>query len=312
MKREGARNLAGAALLWWAMQGAAAGQPLLLDNFGSDGQLNTAVWGEPSAALEALATNYNSKWVRPSMAFGPGGMQLGGVNGEKQFTGVASIASFSPPFTATVTVDSSLAHGIPFEVVLVNDDLTSSVSLSGNPNNANDPWYGVWVNYIGSGTSFYLQGTKLYDQPTTNAVYTVQLSIDEGGTGTALLADTNGTALSRVTDLAVGLGPFHLALAQREGLPTAPGANLATWHSASVVAGAVPPVRIFAQPVLGAGPGLEFDMMLQGPLGANYMMEASTNLSDWMDIGTVRGTNLPFNFREAISGDRRFYRVRVE
>jgi hypothetical protein len=59
-----------------------------------------------------------------------------------------------------------------------------------------------------------------------------------------LLADANGELLSLRAGLAVGTAPFSVVLAQREGLPQTVGKNIAIWHRATVVHGAIPPVKV--------------------------------------------------------------------
>jgi hypothetical protein len=215
-----------------------AGQTLLLDDFASDTALNTSLWTTQSRVLGALLANYTSQWVDPTLSFGPGGMQMSGIGAENEFTGLASVQTYSPPLTLAVTVEGIIANGNPFELLLVSSDLSSRMSLSGNLNSANPPYYGIWVNYTGSGTTFHMGGDLFFSKPTTNVPYTIQLSVDEAGNGTALLADTNGDLLCLRTGLSVGTAPFYAVLAQREGQPNTVGTNVAVWHRASVVQGA--------------------------------------------------------------------------
>lgn len=230
-----------AAVFFFRSLPVLAAQTLLLDNFTSDTALNTSLWTNQSPVLDALLANYASKWVAPTLSFGPGGMQMSGVNAEEEFTGLASVRTYSAPLTMTVTVEGTIANGNPFELLLVNNDLSSRMSLLGNLNSANDPYYGIWVNYKGSATPFHMGGDLFFSQPTTNTPYTMQLSVDGTGHATARLADTNGNFVR--TDLLVGTGPFYVVLAQREGLPVTVGTNIAIWHSISVVTGTNPPVH---------------------------------------------------------------------
>jgi hypothetical protein len=238
------RSIVMATALWLGSLPVVTGQTLLLDNFTSDTALNTSLWTNQTPVLDALLTNYTSDWVAPKLSFGPGGMQMSGVDAENQFTGLASVQTFSPPLTLTVTVEGTVANGNPFEVLLVSKDLSSRMSLTGNLNDANNPYHGIWVNYTSSGITFHMGGDLFLAKPATKTVYTMQLSVDATGNGTALLANANGDLLSLRTGLSVGTGPFYVVLAQREGLPQTVGPNTAIWHRASVVRGAIPPVQI--------------------------------------------------------------------
>ncbi len=242
----------------------------------------------------------------------PYGMQMSGINAEDEFAGLASVQTYSPPLTLSVTVEGIIANGNPFEVLLVNSDLSSGISLTGNLNDANNPFYGIWLNYAGSGTSFHLLGSDLFSSsPTTNTPYTVQLSVDETGSGTALLADTNGDILALETELSVGTAPFNVVLAQREGTPNTVGTNIAVWNCASVVSGSIPPVQV-APTTLQSWTASGFTMMLQGPIGSNYLIESSIDLHEWSPLTNIISTNTPFFFHDSQGGSMRFYRAKLE
>ncbi len=171
----------------------------------------------------------------------------------------------------------------------------------------------MWLNYTGSGISFLLEGSKFYAAPSTNSPYTLQLSVDGAGNGTALLADTNGNILSLETELSVGLDPLCVVLAQREGQPNpnAVGTNVSIWNCATVVSGAIPPVQIapgYPQSVTPSG----FKMMLQGPIGSNYVIETSTDLQSWSTLTNIVSTNTPFFFNDATRGAARYYRAGLQ
>ncbi len=156
------------------------GQTLLLDTFASDANLNSSLWSASAPILSTLASNYGSARINPVLKFGPAGMQMSGVAAKNVFTGIASRQTFAPPFTLTVTATGEIAHGLPFEAFLVSSNLSSRLSFSGNLNSANDPYYGMWLNYTGSGTSFLLEGSKFFAAPSTNSPYTFQLSVSSG------------------------------------------------------------------------------------------------------------------------------------
>jgi len=52
-------------------------------------------------------------------------------------------------------------------------------------------------------------------------------------------------------------------------------------------------------------------LMLQGPVGANYMIQASTDLLSWLPITNFVSTNSPVYFTDptAKNYNRRFYRA---
>jgi hypothetical protein len=285
-------------------------QTLLLDNFTSDTALDASLWTNQAPVLDALDVIYGSEWLAPTLSFGPSGMQMSGINAEDEFAALASVQTYSPPLTLSVTVEGIIANGNPFEILLVNDDLSCRMSVTGNLNSANTPFYGIKVNYTGSGPSFG-GGDVFFGQPTTNTPYTVQLSVDETGTGTALLADTNGVILALETELPVGTAAVHVVLAQREGQPNTVGTNIAIWNCASVVSGSIPPVQV-APTALQSWTASGFTMMLQGPIGSNYLIETSIDLRQWSPLTNIISTNTPFFFHDSQGGNTRFYRAKLD
>ena len=57
-----------------------------------------------------------------------------------------------------------------------------------------------------------------------------------------------------------------------------------------------------------------FQFNVSGPTGPNYVIMASSNLTNWNDLATNIAPTLPFQFTDAGAGatDRRFYRVRLQ
>ena len=76
-------------------------------------------------------------WVR--------GMQMSGVNGWNQFTGIQSLNTFAPPFTFETTVTGTVANGNPFEIYFISADGRQVFSVYGNVNPTNVPYVGIKV-----------------------------------------------------------------------------------------------------------------------------------------------------------------------
>jgi hypothetical protein len=83
---------------------APAPQPGLVDVFSSDASLNPSVWMTQTPLVQSLAQWNASASMPPIVSFSPAGMQMSGVNGPGQFTGVQSVGAFAAPFTLTATV----------------------------------------------------------------------------------------------------------------------------------------------------------------------------------------------------------------
>ncbi|HUJ11426.1 MAG TPA: family 16 glycosylhydrolase [Verrucomicrobiae bacterium] len=210
-----------------------------VDNFTSDSILNTALWTTDSGLLSALAvasSDVGSTLITPTLSFGPTGMQMSGVNSTYELAGIQSLSTFAPPITLNITVAGTVANGNPFDVFLVSSDLSQRIDISGNLNSANGDYYGVWVNYTGSGLGLWQLGDLFYGSPSTGVFYTIQISVGTDGNASISLADANGNTLASQDGLPVGTGPFYIVLAQREGLPYTVGPNVAIWQSASVTA----------------------------------------------------------------------------
>ena len=56
---------------------------------------------------------------------------------------------------------------------------------------------------------------------------------------------------------------------------------------------------------------LDFDLMLQGPIGSNYEIDASTDLFTWLPLTNFTSTNSPFYFNvpPATNSSQQFYRA---
>ncbi len=111
---------------------APAPAPGLADAFNADASLNPSVWMMQTPLLQSLAQWSGSVLMPPLLAFSPAGMQMSGVNGPGQFTGVQSVGLFAAPFTLTATVTGLAPEGVPFDVYLVSPDLRQWISVAGH------------------------------------------------------------------------------------------------------------------------------------------------------------------------------------
>lgn len=280
----------------------------LLDDFTADSSLNAALWTNSSSLLTNLAADFNSSLVTPILSFDVAGMNYSGVNTNLELAGVQTLATFNPPFTVTTTVSSSVAHGNPYELFLINSNGTQLINVSGNVNPSNGKYFGVWVNYNGSGLPFKNSGNNLYMDPSTNAQYSIRIFVETNGTAAVSLLSSNGVDLGFQTNLAVGTGPFYLILSQREGTPVVSGTNIAIWKNVSVTPLAPAPV---IAPVTWTNAA--FTLAWSAVVGATYQAQYTTNLSPalWYNLGpVVTATNsLPSAADAPASDPQRFYRV---
>lgn len=86
-----------------------AGSVLLYDNFIKDSELNPNLWTTGSAFLTAVVNAADSPspaFVSPTLVFGgeSGGMEMSGPEENYQATGVQSLSTFAPPFSAFIHV----------------------------------------------------------------------------------------------------------------------------------------------------------------------------------------------------------------
>ena len=222
----------------------------LLDNFYNDAGLNPSLWQTQSGPLASLAA-LNGLQVSPELAFSPSGMQMSGMGGLGQFTGIQSTYAYAPPFTLSATVTGMSQDAIPFEVYLVSNDLRQWLSVAGHlggrgrvrtrvtvgffgpfggggvrvpTGSVNGPDYGVWVNHTGKNRRISALGDRLFDRPLAGVPYTIQVTVDSDGVATMTLFNSMRLALAS-RSARVGMGPFHVVLAGRDG-PT-----YAIWQS---------------------------------------------------------------------------------
>ncbi|MGO9201343.1 MAG: DUF6600 domain-containing protein [Limisphaerales bacterium] len=262
----------------------------LLDNFASDAGLNPTLWTAQSDLLVRFAAVKGCGLVLPALAFGPGGMQMSGLAGPGQMTGIQSVGGFMAPFTFSATVIGMIAHGVPFEASLVSADMRQWVTITGHlggggpggevrvggglgrlfragvevPLGGRSPSYGVWLNYTGSGLPISSLGFKLYEAPLAGLPYTVQVSEGADGTASVALLDAAGLSLAARNGLPVGPGPLYVLLAGRD----APA--YANWQLAQLTPPA--PVAAPVAAVVPATPTLD------------YFREQLTPYGQWVEV----------------------------
>jgi hypothetical protein len=248
---------------------APAPAPGLVDVFTSDAGLNPSVWMMQTPLVQSLAQWNGSVSMPPMLAFGPAGMQMSGVNGPGQFTGIQSVGLYAPPFTLSATVSGMAAEGIPFDVYLVSPDLRQWISVAGHLGGAGgprggigisspfggvrvplgggaSPEYGIWANWTGSGQPISALGNKIYPAPAPGVPYTITMTVGPDGMASVSLQDPSGVSLGVLNAMPVGAGPFNVVLAARRFGPT-----FANWQSVQLTplgAPEPPPVVMTAPP----------------------------------------------------------------
>ncbi len=264
-------------------------QPALQDNFFADGGLNPALWVTQSGTLSALAS-LNGRQVLPELSFSPSGMQMMGIREHERFMGIQSAMSFVPPFNFSVTVTGMAQEGVPFEVYLVSADLQQWVSLAGHlggrggprggvdvgggfghvfgdvriPFGGRSPDYGFWVNHTGSGFPISALGYKVFEDAIAGVPYTVQVSASPDGAANVTLLNSGGAVLA-AQNVPVGMGPFYVILAGRDGR------TYANWQSVQLTPAAPPapaPAPVAeAAPVVPPVPTMDYFQSQLTPYG---------------------------------------------
>ncbi len=208
------------------------GQILLHDNFMQDSSLNQTLWSTGNGTIEAVAQHLTGTLVPPQIGFSNSGMTMSGVAKDSQFTGVVSNQNFTPPFAIEFTVNGVVANGNAFWFHMVDSDLSHYLTVYGNVNPQNVPYYAL-------GAESNQASKVLSASPAENVWYTVVLAVDSSGNASASLQDATGKLLGSTAVGNIGLGPFYLVLGQYEGLPTTVGPNTCTWGQIQVSAACV-------------------------------------------------------------------------
>jgi hypothetical protein len=227
-------------------------QPPLSDNFTQDSSLNTTLWSYGTSLMKDVAANFYAGPVTletPSLSFSGTGMTMKGTTGAGQLTGVQSNQSFTPPFSAQLTVTGTVANGNPFYVQLISADLSQYLVISGNINPNNTGFYGINLNVDGT-------DSVLYATPAVNVQYTIAITVGVAGNAKVVLTDAAGTVLGTEDNLAIGADALYLVLGQFEGSPASVGPNTGIWQQVSVTPPAAPsghPAFFSGEDSLGGG-----------------------------------------------------------
>jgi hypothetical protein len=246
---------------------AAAPAPGLVDVFTSDAGLNPSVWMMQTPLVLSLAQWNGSAPMPPMLAFSPAGMQMSGVNGPGQFTGIQSSGLYMAPFSMTTTVSGLAPEGIPFDIYLVSPDLRQWLSVAGHLGGMGgpreglgvrtpfggvrvplgggpSPEHGVWANWTGSGQPISALGNKIYPAPIPGVPYTITMNVGADGMASVSLQDPSGVSLGALNAMPVGVGPFNVVLASRRAGPT-----FANWQSVQLTPlGAQPQAAVAGPP----------------------------------------------------------------
>jgi uncharacterized protein (TIGR03437 family) len=225
-RRSGAVGVFALVALLPALQTARA-QQLFADNFSQDSSLNTGLWSTDTALINTIAASLSATLVAPLLSFSNVGMTMSGVSGNLQFTGIQSSVAFAPPFVLQADVTGTVAHGNAFIIDLETGNEDEGLSVAGNLNPYNAPYYGMNLSADDG-------ETVLYSMPSVNVPYTISMAMDVGGQATVVLSDSTGSVLGSRSDINVGDGPFYVLLLQYEGYPYAAGPNGAVWQSVRV------------------------------------------------------------------------------
>jgi hypothetical protein len=263
-----------------------ASNTILADNFATDTNLNTTLWATWSSILNSIAAFgeggcSGNTLVEPTLSFGPGGMLISGANNNYEFTGIQSLAAFSPPFTLNAVVTGTIANGNPFELFLSNSNWTSRLAIFGNINSANCGYYGIWANEVNDGFCA-VDPYLLYQDAAVGVPYTIQVSVDATGVLTVSLIN-NGILLAQASGSDY-IGPFYVILGQGEGAPcTGASTNVAVWQYVGLASSNSPPA-ILAQPeslTVGGGATAIFSVTAIGTPSLDYQWQRNrANLSN--------------------------------
>jgi hypothetical protein len=267
----------------------------LADSFGADGGLNTGLWTIQSGILGSLAAFDHSPLIMPMLAFGPAGMQLSGLNGPHQFTGISSVAGYVAPFNLTATVSGLTPHATPFVVYLVSADLRQWLSVAGHLGGEGEPGvrvsvplfgvrvggaspsveHGVWVNYTASAQPVSALGRKIFEHPQPSVPYTIQMTVNADGLASVSFLDPAGIMLGGQSAMPVGTGPFYVVLAERNGQ------TAANWQSVQLTPLAPQPQPMVAVMEPPATPTFDYFQAHLAPYG------------QWVDVPGIGAAWIP-------------------
>ena len=214
---------------------APATTPLLVDNFTRDSQLNASLWQvNGNNVVNATKQMYPGTVVTPSTSFSSAqGLQMGGVTGAFELTGIGSLHSFLPPFFVNVTVMGTDSHGAAFLLVLTNAPATSWVAVDGYLNSSERSAYGIGLDALSPGGASWTYLGNLASSPALDQWYDITMNVSVSGV--AIVGVRSGGTPIRTMQVDVGSGPFVLGLMQAENFPPIVGNNIADWATATVL-----------------------------------------------------------------------------
>jgi hypothetical protein len=210
----------------------APGSFLLSDNFTEDTSLNQDLWRVNSPLVGAVAEGL--QLVTPQLAFSNMGMTVTGVSAIRQIAGIQSAQAFTPPFTVRATVKGIVAHANPFVLYLVTAGNSQSLRITGNLNPGNAPAYKTAVALKGQ------PARTLDSYPSVNKWYMLTIAVGPRGNATVTEVDQAGNVIGTVGQLAFGMTPAFVLLAQSEPI-LAPLALMRPSGARSLSLAATPP-----------------------------------------------------------------------
>lgn len=203
-----------------------------ISKFSSDNRLPDR-WLTNTPFLSSLAASQGNQWVSPRLKFSSLGMTMAGVDGAYEFTGIQSKRACRGPFTFTTSVKGTKSNGNAFWVELVSGDTSQVISVRGNLNPSNTPYYGIWVNWTGQPGGPPSYGDDLVSKPSTGVVYTIAITVSESGHASVRVSDLHGK-LGVTSGLPVGTDQLYQVLGQYEGAAHTVGPNVAVWRTAGL------------------------------------------------------------------------------
>jgi len=228
------------------------------DNFTQDSTLNANLWQVNGSVGVLFAMDNCGSCANVTLAptFSAAGMEIAQITGSAEIGTIQTVASFTPPFTVTATVEGTVSNGHPFVFGISSGDATKGVQITGNLNpddcsaeancgnpntcgtpanpsiSANQCYYGIYAK-VGTGSGSWPKTPLLDLTPSVGIVYSLEIAVDGSGNSQYTVAEGSqvlGTGTSQI-----GTGPFYLILAQSEGAPVpGPGPNTAYWQAVSM------------------------------------------------------------------------------
>jgi choice-of-anchor C domain-containing protein len=219
----------------------------LTDDFALDASLSDC-WQTGTSVITSVAADEQQSVgasgtsLAPDLAFNGSDLDMQGVTGEEEFTGIQSAEAYSAPLQFQTSVAAVHAYGNPFEIYLYNPSTNTGFTVDGNTDPDNTPYYGLWGSAtIGANEN----NTALLstNTPNENIDYSITISVDGAGNGTVTVSYPGGGSTTTPIGNA-GTGPFYVVLGQWAGSPTAGTqggtTNEAAWYSASLNSTAAP------------------------------------------------------------------------